>query len=240
MGHAVEVMQRYEKDLQDALAQITPPAKLPPGPNNGAVEGPIAVTDPSSGRRGAGPALNDVGLAGPARSSPSSATAGLPAGTTGASGVSAFDPATGRSGTSLASVGGPSAVTSAAGSTGSTLGGGLGVGRGFGGSGGGMPWRELTGRGALAGVMPGLLSGGLPGGAGRSASGTAAGRGAGGLSTRGAGGAPGMGSGGRGQGQRGEDDAEHRNKMPQGENLFVVDSDEVVSPPVLGDWANQE
>jgi hypothetical protein len=49
---------------------------------------------------------------------------------------------------------------------------------------------------------------------------------------------PGTGAGGRGQ--RGEDDPEHRNKMPQYENLFAPDIDEVVAPPVIGDWANRE
>lgn len=249
-GQAVAVMQRFERDLQDALAQISPPAKLPPGPSKETLTELVGPNTSTSGTGTAG-SLHAVGAAGPAASPPT--TSGFTPNTSGAPGLlggstpTGFTPAgLGRPGTSSIAASGMSGTTSAAGSgaglpggAGRGLGGGVsgGVGGGVGG-GGGVPWGELTGRGALAGAMPDLLSGGLAGEGGRPGVG---GRSVGGGAARGASGGPGMpGMGAGGRGQQGEEDAEHRNKMLQSENLFAPDIDEVVAPPVLGDWANQE
>jgi hypothetical protein len=116
----------------------------------------------------------------------------------------------------------------------SRLGGGGGLGAGGSGTGGGTAGPRLTG-GSLA---PGGAAGAAAEAeamAARNAAGTAGG-------TRGAAGTPGMGGMGAGaKGGKGEEDKEHRlADYIENDDPDAFAPDEVVAPPVIGDWTNTD
>lgn len=102
--------------------------------------------------------------------------------------------------------------------------GGLGGGKGGAGSGGG---------GAFSGA----------GGSGPAEEGVAGrgGSGAGGAGAKGAAGAPGMGAMGGGKGGKGPEDKEHKvASFVESDDPSFFAPDEVVAPPVIGDWKNKD
>ena len=122
----------------------------------------------------------------------------------------------------------------------SRLGGGGGGASGLGGIGGGGAGG--TG-GTLGGRTTGSLAGGAASGAAAAEAEALAARNAAGTAGRGAAGSPGM-SGMGGGGARGgkqEEDKEHRlADYVENDDPELFGADEVVAPPVIGDWQNQD
>lgn len=210
---AVEVMEAYERDLHDAYRQVRPPATLPPGVEHGssyADDGGGDTGPPVVGRRVPRRTIQGGGSS-PAATQQSSTVSAVP-GVRADRAVAPVEPIDGSAGTTAASAMGP-AVRSPRGPATD--------------AGGPAAWRDLTGKGAL----PGLLSGGARPGA----PGARVGRpSAMGLGQRTAS-LPGMSPSGAGSPD--DEDTEHHNKMPRGQHLFTFNDGQALAPPVIGDWS---
>jgi uncharacterized protein YukE len=255
---AVEVMRRYELDLQNAFSQITPPTIVPPGDGPPIREVRRQITSPSALVESTG-SPTPGGM--PSASASENTTRGEPAGPTSAD-LHPADPARGST-VSSASVAGTAARVGLDGRPVGTP----------------IPWQDLIGRSALRVILPELLAAGRPGAEaplsgrrglaarnGMAGAAAVSGRGAGSLADwrktgsvghrpgtptpvpprgggtavmggRGAGPVPGIGI--PGAGRRGDQEAEHRNKMPRGDNLFAFD-EPLLPPPVIGDWIGRD
>ncbi len=229
---AVAVMRQYERELGRAYDQVQKPSTLPPGATTGwdADVHRLTHADQASGA-GTWRAASALGSSRPAAATGSPAAGGAPAGTA-SSGARSTDlagtpsalsnPTSGSMSTFAASTTDPDAAAGRAGTGDRT---GVGSGRGGGGMSG---WRALTGRGSVPGLLAiGRLGSTRSGSQGERSSATGLGRR---LES-----APGMGA--PGAGRIGEDDDEHRNKMPQDAQLFTFSDQQPLAPPVIGDWS---
>jgi len=148
-----------------------------------------------------------------------------------------FDPTSGISGTSTGGPGGSGKVPTIGrggginGDIASRLG-GLGGGTGPGG----------TGLGGATANRTGALGGGLSGSAAAEAEQLAARNAAASAAGRGTTGSPMGGMGGAGaHGKKGEEDKEHKSPVyVENDDPELFAADEIVAPPVIGDWTNQD
>ncbi|HWD02580.1 MAG TPA: hypothetical protein VG674_09030 [Amycolatopsis sp.] len=213
-------------DTTNTSSFVPPTLDVPNGPGGGGLGGP-GSTPPSftapNGPTGGGPGSGGGFTPPPFNPGPSTVGGGLLGGSGGGTGGgSGKIPTIGKSG----GINGESIS--------SRLGGGGGGAGGIGGTGG------LKG-GSLGG--PGATSGAVGGAGGTTSEDELAGRGGGAAGAKGATGSPGMGgmgAGARGAG-KGQEDKEHKvADYVESDDPNFFAPDEVVAPPVIGDWKNKD